>query len=167
MNPNDVMKYGHFHFLRALEDLPQTDWAAGGVCGVWSVKDIVNHIASYEVFMAEMLVKILGGPESTPLHDALAKRGPEDFFAKFNDEQVAVRQAHTPQQALDEYLTAYERVAAKGPLVDAATWRTNGTIDWYGDAYSLEDYVVYSQYGHKREHLAEINVYKDKLKAQR
>lgn len=66
MNPNDVMKYGHFHFLRALEDLPHSDWETGGVCGIWSVKNIVCHIASYEVFMDEMLVKILGDSQPTP-----------------------------------------------------------------------------------------------------
>lgn len=163
MNPNDVMKYGHFHFLRALENLPLSEWETGGVCGIWSVKNIVCHIASYEVFMDEMLVKILGDTQPTRMHDALSAQGPEAYFAAFNDVEVNQRQAYTAQQAIDEYLAAYERVAAKGLLVNADTWRKNGTIGWYGDAYSLEDYVVYAQYGHKREHLAEINVYKTNL----
>jgi hypothetical protein len=30
--------------------------------------------------------------------------------------------------------------------------------------YSLDDYIVYSSYGHKREHGAQINVFKDTLK---
>ncbi len=160
MNPNDVMKYGHFHFLRTLENLPQSEWETGGVCGVWSVKNIVSHLASYEVFMDEMLVKILADTQPTPMHDRMVARGPEAYFASFNDVEVAKRLALLPQQALDEYIAAYERVAAKGLRVDAATWRKTGTIAWYGEGYSLEDYVVYAQYGHKREHLSEINVYK-------
>jgi hypothetical protein len=31
-------------------------------------------------------------------------------------------------------------------------WRDTGTIPWYGPEYSLDDLVVYQQYGHKREH---------------
>jgi len=31
-------------------------------------------------------------------------------------------------------------------------WREVGTIPWYGAEYSLDDLVVYQQYGHKREH---------------
>lgn len=162
MNPNDVMKYGHFHFLRALEGLPPSEWETGGVCGVWSVKNIVSHIASNEVFMDEILAKLLGDVQPTPMHDAMEKLGVEAYFANLNDAEVAKRLVLTPQQALDEYLAAYERVAAKGVRLDAETWRKTGTLGWYGEGYSLEDYVVYAQYGHKREHLAEINVFKTK-----
>lgn len=167
MNPNDVMKYGHFHFLRTLDALPQPDWEIGGACGVWSVKDIIGHIASYEVFMDEILVKLLGDPDPTPMHDAMATRGVDDYFAKFNDEEVDRRASHSPQQARDEYLAAYERVAARGLRLDVDTWRKVGILDWYGEGYSLEDYVVYAQYGHKREHLGEINAFRDRLNAQR
>jgi hypothetical protein len=31
-------------------------------------------------------------------------------------------------------------------------WQEVGTIPWYGAEYSLDDLVVYQQYGHKREH---------------
>lgn len=167
MNVNDVMKYGHAHFLRTLEDLPQSEWETGGVCGVWSVKDIIGHIGANEVFLDEMLAGFVGEAMSTPFLDQLATLGPADFFGKFNDEQADLRKSHTAQQVLDEYNAAYERVAAKGLKIDHDTWRKNGTLAWYGDGYSLADYVVYGIYGHKREHLAEINAFKDRLKAER
>jgi hypothetical protein len=39
-----------------------------------------------------------------------------------------------------------------------------GLLAWYGAEYDLEDVVAYSQYGHKREHGAQVNVYKDTVK---
>jgi hypothetical protein len=41
--------------------------------------------------------------------------------------------------------------------------RSTGTIPWYGEQYSIEDLIVYQYYGHKREHVAQIWVYRDHL----
>jgi hypothetical protein len=43
-------------------------------------------------------------------------------------------------------------------------WRENGTLPWYGMEYALDDYIVYTFYAHKREHAAQIGVFKDALK---
>ena len=42
--------------------------------------------------------------------------------------------------------------------------RRPGTLPWYGAQYALDDFIVYQYYGHKREHTAQINVFKDLLK---
>ena len=38
--------------------------------------------------------------------------------------------------------------------------RLNGMLPWYGAATDLEDFIVYSIYGHKREHAAQIAAYR-------
>jgi hypothetical protein len=35
-------------------------------------------------------------------------------------------------------------------------WQQPGILPWHGGQYSLDDFVVYQYYGHKREHSAEI-----------
>ena len=47
---------------------------------------------------------------------------------------------------------AHERVLRLAALIAPEVWREVGTIPWYGAEYSLDDLVVYQQYGHKREH---------------
>jgi hypothetical protein len=59
----------------------------------------------------------------------------------------------------------YEETLRLVQRIDAETLRRPGTLPWYGDAYALDDYIVYQYYGHKREHTAQINVFKDALKA--
>jgi hypothetical protein len=44
------------------------------------------------------------------------------------------------------------------------TRRKSGLLPWYGAEYDLEDYITYAFYGHKREHCAQIAVYRDTLK---
>ena len=46
MHALDVLKYGNLTVLRALKDLPPDDWQTPGVCGRWSVREIIAHLAS-------------------------------------------------------------------------------------------------------------------------
>ena len=48
MHPVDVLSYGNATVLRAVSDLPAADWDTAGVCGWWSVREIVAHLASFE-----------------------------------------------------------------------------------------------------------------------
>jgi len=40
-------------------------------------------------------------------------------------------------------------------------FRQTGTLPWYGNAYALDDLLVYMYYGHKREHSAQIAAFRD------
>lgn len=161
MNPADVLMYGHQHVLRTLDGLDFAHWETGGVCGVWSVKDIVNHLTSYEYLLVEVLSAFAGETTSNTYLDHMMNAG----GAAFNDEEVAARQTLAPAEALTDYGTAYARVAALAGKISPETWRENGTLPWYGAQYSLEDYVVYQFYGHKREHCAQVNVFRDSLQS--
>ena len=157
MNAADVSKYGHGTVLQALEGLPPEAWETGGVCGVWSVKDIVAHLASYEQLLVEVLATLLE-PGPTPYRDEFVAPG-----GGFNDRQVALRAAHGAEEVLAEYRDANARVAGLLARLPAETLREPGTLPWYGGEYALDDFLVYMYYGHKREHCAQIAVYRDRL----
>ncbi len=158
MNPTDVLKYGHTFVTRTIDGLPLDQWNEGGVCGVWSVKDIIGHLAFYEHVLTEVL---------SPFADLKIEFNllPQMARPDINDTQAASRKALSAEEVLAEYIDTFtynqEQVV---PKIAPATWSQVGTLPWYGAEYSLDDYIVYSFYGHKREHSAEINVFKDKLK---
>ncbi|MBK7219530.1 MAG: maleylpyruvate isomerase N-terminal domain-containing protein [Candidatus Promineofilum sp.] len=60
MHPVDVLSYGNATVLRAVSDLPAADWDTAGVCGWWSVREIVAHLASFEHILIEAL-EMAGG----------------------------------------------------------------------------------------------------------
>ena len=64
---------------------------------------------------------------------------------------------------LAEYIDAYEQAAALLPEISPELRRQNGTLAWYGDQYDLDDFILYTFYGHKREHCAQISVFRDTL----
>jgi len=154
MNTADVIKYGHTFFLGALEQVPRDEWQQTGVCGVWSVKDVVAHVAACEVFLGELLA-------------AWAAGTPGDFGAAmgeaYSPAAVDARGAATPAAVLDEYQQAFERVAQLIGRIDGDDARRPGSLPWYGAEYALDDFIVYSFYGHKREHGAQIAAFADRL----
>lgn len=159
MNTHDVLKYGHLWVHKHLEGLTEPQWLTPGVCGWWSVKDILAHLVSYEWLLVEVFrTCIEPGPTPTlDLHNTLNGDA-------FNAMQVGLREEKSPGEVLAEYDQAYEQVMHLLPRIPEAQLRQAGTIPWYGMEYSLEDFVVYQYYGHKREHCAQIAAYRDQLK---
>lgn len=156
MNAQDILKYGHLTVLQTVDGLPEPEWEIGGVCGRWSTKDIIAHLASFEQVLAEVLGEFLGITE-TPTLAAFRDTGD-----RFNDEQVALRSGKTAAETLAEYTDLHERAMALAAQLPAETFRRPGTIPWYGPEYALDDLIVYAYYGHKREHSAQIAVFRDR-----
>jgi hypothetical protein len=157
MNAVDIMKYGHATVCKTIDGLPVSDWEIGGVCGYWSVKDIIGHLAAHEYILAEVLATFLGEATETPYFVQLADVG----MGRFNDIQAETRKNHTVQTILEEYNSVHARALDLVQRMPPETLRDTGTIPWYGPEYSLDDWIVYGYYGHKREHSAQIDVFRD------
>lgn len=159
LNAADILYYGHRTLHQSLDDLPIAAWETGGVCGIWSVKDIVSHLTSYELMLIDVLTGFVGGGE-TPVLDQMLTLDPDEF----NRIQVEGRRDMPSRDVVTELDIAHERVLTLARQIPPEIWREAGTLPWYGAEYSLDDFIAYSFYGHKREHSAQVNVFKDVLK---
>lgn len=63
-------------------------------------------------------------------------------------------------EVLAEYNEAHSQTMNLINDIPNEILREVGTIPWYGLEYSLDDLIVYMFYGHKREHSAEIAVFR-------
>jgi hypothetical protein len=158
MNAVDILKYGHLTVCRTIEGLPEADWETGGVCGYWSVKDIIGHLAAFEHVLVDVLSSFLEGGKTPYLELMGANR------IAFNDTEADKRKDQTVAAVLSEYNDTQAQTMALARRIPANTWTAVGTLPWYGREYSLDDYIVYAFYGHKREHSAQIAVFRDTLK---
>jgi hypothetical protein len=150
MNADDVFRYGHLTLLGAVEGFPAEHWETTGVCGVWSAKDVIAHLASYELATGDAFAGILGEEPSETL-GLLMSRG-----EAFNHSQVEQRRGQTVDETLAEYTHAHERAAEMLARIPLEQRRQAGVLPWYGAEYDLEDLITYMSYGHKREHSAQI-----------
>ena len=83
---------------------------------------------------------------------------------KFNQEQVAKRQNLKPREVLAEYDQTQAKVRELVKQIPIETRRTRGILPWYGDEFDLEDMISITNYGHKREHCAQIAIFRSTLK---
>ena len=157
MNATDILKFGQPTVLSTIDGFPESAWETPGACGVWSVKDIIAHLASYEQVLVDILTSFTdGGP--TPALNTYIELG-----GQFNDSEVSRRKEKTMQEVLAEFNNAHAQARSMIVRIPAEALRQNGTLPWYGMDYSLDDVIVYMYYGHKREHSAQIAAFRDRL----
>ena len=157
MNTADVLKWGHLTVQGTIGGLPGPAWDTEGVCGWWSCKHIMAHLTSFEHVLNEILMSFLGGGATPYLDEYCASP------SAFNDHQVDLRKGKPYQDVLDEYNRAHNQVMNLITQIPAETLRQSGTLPWYGNEYDLDDFIVYTFYGHKREHMAQVNVFLDRV----
>jgi hypothetical protein len=157
MNAFDILKYGHLTVLGTIENLPESEWETPNVCGIWSSKQIIAHLASFE-YMLEDVFNTFLGEDFGPTLRSYSRLG-----LSFNDVEVAKRQDMTAAEVLEEYTDRHTRNQEILKDFPTELLPKVGTMPWYGNEYCLDDFLVYSFYGHKREHTSQINVFKDTL----
>ena len=158
MNAVAILKYGQQTVLHTLEGFPETAVETPGACGVWSVKDILAHLASYEQVLVDVLATLVS-LQPTPYLNKFTEAG-----GQFNDTEVNVRKARTMPEVLAEFNDAHAQVMSLATQISPERFRQTGTLPWYGMEYALDDFLVYTFYGHKREHSAQIAAFGDRLR---
>jgi hypothetical protein len=156
MNSSTILHDAYKTLIGAACAIPLAQWQRDGVCGYWSVKDIVAHMASYEQVTVEVLTGFLRSAAS-PLVDLLAADGEH-----FNLGQVDARRHLSAQAILDEYAAAHATAQLLLDQIPPEMRQQNGTMPWYGNDYDLDDYLAY-MYGHAREHAAQIDLFRTQV----
>jgi hypothetical protein len=158
MNAADILRYGQHTVLQAIDGIEDERWDLAGACGVWSMKDIVAHLTSYERVLEDILGSLQGATAAPYLERFQA------VDAAFNDSEVERRRGRAAREVLEEFGTAHGRTLELLAAIPEDKRREPGTLPWYGAEYALDDVIVYMYYGHKREHSAQIAVFRDRLR---
>ncbi|HEX6484325.1 MAG TPA: DinB family protein [Ktedonobacteraceae bacterium] len=156
MNASEQLEKSNLLVIQTVDDLPEAAWDMPGVCGNWSVKDIVAHLASYEHIVVEVL-SIFQKDQPTP---SILKF--LDQPDQFNAAEVAARKYHTAQHVLDEYQdTQVEATSLLMHIPDEEVQR-RGTMPWYGEDACLADFI-HRVYEHTQEHCEQIARFRQRL----
>src|SRR5512143_1640222 len=121
MNAVDILKYGHLTVCKTIDGLPEQDWQTGGVCGYWSVKDIIGHLASFEHVLVEVLSSFLEGGEMPYLNEMGSVGG-----QKFNDIESDKRKDIPVGEVLSEYNNIQAQTMGLARRIPAETWTRVG-----------------------------------------
>ena len=156
MNASEQLEKSNLLVIQVVDDLPETAWDMPGVCGNWSVKEIVAHLASYEHIVVEVL-SIFQKDQPTP---SILKF--LDQPDQFNAAEVAARKYETAQHVLDEYQDTQVEATSLLMQIPGEEVQRRGTIPWYGENACLADFIQ-RVYEHTQEHCAQIARFRQSL----
>ena len=154
MNAHDILYYGNRTLMESLDRVPQEERLTPGLIGWWSARETMAHLAIFEAGLVQLLESFLGGPFPDLISDMNSAK---------NDELVGRKKDKTFDELLLEYQAGRARSLELVAQLSPEKLREVGTIPWYGDEYSLEDFIVYTFYGHAREHAARFDAFADQL----
>lgn len=122
--------------------LPEGQRAAELVCGTWTLKDVLGHVADWERFVVDALADMAAGK--------LAGAGYGDDEEAWNQTHAAARQDQPWQTIWDDFTTArHDLLAAVAGLDDTALCRAVGTV-WSRDDSPYD--LIHTCVSHDRQH---------------
>lgn len=156
-----ILKHGNQAVLDAVAGLSSTEWEMEGVCGTWSAKNIVGHLASVEAAQYEVLSLNLGRKIETPHLEQFGSLG----AAGFNTAHTEIRYHRPASDVLAEYRQGFERVLQLVNELPGEVLHEPGRGSFYVGGYSLADWLIHGIYGHKREHAGQIVSFLERVRA--
>ena len=157
MNTSELLEKAHMMVIQTVDGLPELQWDAPGVCGNWSVKDIIAHLASYEHVILDVL-STFTGKEPTPYVLRFISQ-----TQQFDDSEVEARKYATAQQVIDEYQDTQVQTTSLLEQIAPETIQQSGAMPWYQQDLSLADFIN-RMYEHTREHCDQIARFHNKVK---
>lgn len=157
MDALKILSRGNEHLLESLDSLPESKWTNGFVNTSWTIKDVVDHIATYEELQVEAFEKFLNSQTSTPLAEEKSKVS----YGEFNQQRREANKTKTPQEILKRYNDAYSKLAEIIQAISPEILSKPKTTEWYGQQCSLDD-IIALNYGHKKHHIAQIKMFRKK-----
>lgn len=150
----NLIEAGDRLVMDAIQDVTYIDYMSAGAAGLWSVQDIIAHLASYEKLTLEVLERLtVAGP--TPTLDRWVSN-----MARFDDDEVLLRAAEPLDYVVSEYMETHALVIDAFIRIPKPVLHRRGRLDWYGADRDTEDFLIEMAYAHKREHAAQIDVFK-------
>ncbi len=131
---------------RAIEGLSEEEMIQVQVEGVWTIKDMLGHIASWEETCLEPLRRYADG-------GTFEVEVIEDYLA-WNDEQAARKRDVPLDVILDELATIRQGIVEAASRLSAGQWEQRVPFSWGGAGTMAEVLDVF--YQHELEHVHSI-----------
>jgi hypothetical protein len=150
MNASELLQQAHLAVHHTLDALPAPLWEAPIAAEGWSPRQQLALLAAHEQLLAELLASFTdAGPTPT------VQRMRVDP-AQFDAGEVDARAGQSPAELMAEYDAAHARTVTLITDIAPEVLAKRGTLPWFGDAYALDDFLVYRVYGLKIERMAQV-----------
>ena len=152
----DALRAARAELLEAIDGLSDSDLAAPGVAGDWSVKDILSHVTACEAELVRALAQLKLGRRS-------------DFWDDRTDAEIdalnAKYQRQNKNKPLRRVLEDFEGVR-KQTIKQVESLRDadlTGPFKYARrEGQPLVEFIAGDSFGHERDHIADIQNWRQK-----
>lgn len=151
-----LLGYAHGMVINSIAGLAEDNRTEELACGTWSARDVIGHLCSFKLYTIDVISTFTGNTV-TPYLDLMGK-----LRGDFGDVQVAARKEYSFAQNLAEYNAAHTQMMKLLDEIPDAVLHEAGTLPWYGEQYALDDFILYTDFGHQIEHASQLALLRDK-----
>jgi hypothetical protein len=162
MNATYLLINSHNAICTAVEGLTSDQWEQPDAVGTYSPKQVIAHLIAYEQ-MTEGVVNTLLGRDTSQLQEL--RRKMDEMPDSFNDVMVAQYAPMSGLQVLAKLTALHLSILASLDLVEPHKLSEVDTLDWYLPGSSVEDFLIYANFGHKTEHAAQLTYWRERIAA--
>ncbi len=145
----DALEDQREKFLDAIDGLPDEAMLEAGVCGEWSVKDVLYHLSRWEAELVKLLWEASQGATPTTVH----------FGNASVDELNAAWQAESASRPLErvmsDFIAVRKQTSRRAQAFSYEDLNDPQRYPWQ-DNRPLWDWIATDSFGHEAEHLAQI-----------
>ncbi|MBN9390137.1 MAG: hypothetical protein J0I20_19070 [Chloroflexi bacterium] len=152
-----LLGYAHGMVTKSIAGLAENNRTEEVACGAWSARDVMGHLCTFKLYTVDVISTFVGNT-ATPYLDLMGQQR-----GNFGDEQVAQRKHFSFEENLLDYNVAHARMMALLARIPAATLHQAGTLPWYGMEYALDDFILYTDFGHQIEHASQLALLRDRV----
>ncbi len=153
-----LMEYAQGVVLKSIEGLAEAHRENEPACGSWSAKDVLGHLGGFKLLVVDVLSTFCDNSDTPYLKQMLSGGGDS-----FGEAQVTNRKNQSFQDNLNEYKLAHQRMMILLAQIPEPTLHQKGTLPWYGSEYALDDFILYTDFGHQIEHSSQLALLRDRV----
>lgn len=158
MTLEDEVLQSRFDLLAVIAPLSDATINRKGTIGAWSIKNVMAHLAAWDMWITAMLPERLATGEVPE-----AQRGSLADEDAWNAQQVAAHEHLTPAEQRDEW--EQSRLALMRRLRELGDALLNSARPWPGWDGTLADYIREAICAHDAEHREALAAIDDTLGA--
>lgn len=142
-----ILHAGRKAFLALLPLMPPDEWITRPVCGVWTMKDLLGHLADWEKVAVDGMRQLAAG--QTPEFDVTIA----DFDA-FNNPNAAARKGQPWEEVWADFQTTRDALLELLAQATAADLARSFAAPWGGDIRGYQWLHIWP--GHDMEHAVDV-----------
>jgi hypothetical protein len=151
----DALEDGREKFLDAIEGLPDEAMRESGVCGDWSMKDLLSHLSRWEAELVKLLWEASQGDQPDTVH--FGKTSIDEMNAIWHKDSAG----RPLERVMEDFIAVRKQTNRRVQAFSDEDLNDPQHFAWQRSE-PLWKWVASDSFGHEEEHLAQVQEWRSR-----